>query len=341
VLDAKQRAAALAHSPSSSWDTGTGGRSRASSAGYPRDEGWGEGGELSARFASPTTPSNNHYHQQQHYRASRTPTRSSSSSTTPRRSVQFSRDGSMQPSTTTTSSSSTRWGMAAADVPRIQIRAKSPAEGGGEGGARGGAGGRDSRSKSPWGQRGGGTPRASYSTRTPPPRSYSAQRGEGGANGQHQAQRLAARSPRSSFTQSQQKQRVVPSVVLRCININVALSANDAKRLSPYSTLDSTHTLLHSHPTPLSPYSTLTLLHSHPTPLSPYSTLTLLHSPRSLDDTDDVMASSYSSARSPSSNHKVACPPSPPAPQPYAPVHRQLSFASEGAVVCRGCAWQR
>jgi hypothetical protein len=309
VLDSKQRAAAPAHSPSSSWDSGTGGRSRASSAGYSagyrRDEFWGEGGELSARFASPTTPSNNHHQQQQRYHSSRTPTRSSSSSTTPRRSVQFSRDSSMQPSTTI-SSSSARWGMAAADIPRIQIRSKSPAEGG----ARGWGGGGDSRPKSPWGQGGGGTPRAS-SARTPPPRSYSAHRREGGGNGQYQAQRLAARSPRSSFTQSQQQQRVVPSVVLRCININFTLSANDAKRLTSYSSLDSTHILLHS--------------------------------PRSLDDTDDVMASSYSSARSPSSNHKVARPPSPPAPQPLPNRSPTARFCSPAAFICfrRRCHLRR
>jgi hypothetical protein len=231
-------------------------RSRASSAGQSRDESWGEGGESSARFASPA-PASIHHHQQRH-RLSRTPTRSSAS-TTPRRSVQFARGGSAQPPTSF--SSGTNWGSSVADVPRIQIRAKSPGEG---------WGGRDTRPKSPWARGGASTSRSSSSTRTPPSQHYSVQRKEGGENVQHQQHKLPTRSPRSFLTQSQQKQRVVPSVVLRCNSIIL------------------TH-----------------LQFSH----------ALIHPPHSLDDTvtDEIMASSYSSARSPSSNHKVfRLPPVPP-----------------------------
>lgn len=183
-----------------------GARSRASSAGQSRDDSWGEGGESTTRFASPTSSSSYHHHQQR-YRSSRTPTRSSAS-TTPRRSVQFARNGSSQPASNY--SSSTNWGSLSTDVPRIQIRAKSPGEGGGA---------RDSRPKSPWGRGGATTPRSSSFTRTPPPQPYSVQRKEGGVNFQYQQQRLPVRSPRSSIIQSQQKQRVVPSVVLRCTSI--------------------------------------------------------------------------------------------------------------------------
>jgi hypothetical protein len=184
-------------------------RSRPTSASRLREEGWAGEGEVSARFASPATrrsvDDDHHQRQQQQYRSSRTPTRSSSS-TTPRRSVPFARDGSTKQALS--SSSSGNWGIAAADVPRIQIRAKSPGEGGG---------GRDVRPKSPWGWggAGGATPRSSSSTRTPPPRTFSALHKEGAGGGLHQQQRLSSRSPRSSLTQSHQKQRLVPSVVLR------------------------------------------------------------------------------------------------------------------------------
>ena len=186
-------------------------RSRPISAGRVREEGWAGGGEVSARFASPATRRSvdDDHQQQQQYRSSRTPTRSSSS-TTPRRSVPFARDGSTKQALS--SSSSGNWGRAAVDVPRIQIRAKSPGEGGG---------GRDVRPKSPWrwGGSGGTTPRSSSSTRTPPPRTFSALQKEGAGGGLHQQQRLSSRSPRSSLTQSHQKQRLVPSVVLRCSHV--------------------------------------------------------------------------------------------------------------------------
>lgn len=158
----------------------------------------------SSKPASPATRCDDDRRQQQATRNSRTPTRSSASST-PRRSVPLSREA-----------SSGSWGRAAVDVPRIQIRAKSPGEGGG---------GREARAKSPWGQprAAGVSPRAAFLTRTPLPRSFSAQHKEGGGGGQHQYEqqqqqqrRLSSRSPRSSFDPSHQKQRLVPSVILRC-----------------------------------------------------------------------------------------------------------------------------
>jgi hypothetical protein len=132
-----------------------------------------------------------HQRRQQQYRSCGTPTRSPSS-TTPRRSVPFARDGRTKQALSS-SSTGIRGARAAADVPRIQIRAKCAGDGGG---------GRGARPEAPWGWGGVGGATPPSSTLTPPPRTFSALHKEGAGGGLHQQQRLSSRSPRSSLSRN-------------------------------------------------------------------------------------------------------------------------------------------